>query len=114
MRRIVNLTEPKDDIIRLMISNDEFGVYLFGYKKLEDCGSAFDEWYESENDALESCESEYGINKSDWTDIQNPKPTCQHDWINPVRIKGRESGNPEFGKLEKLIGGKWIEFKPNE
>ena len=114
MRKTVNLTNPKDGIIRLMIFNDELGTFLFGYKKLADCGAEWDEWYETENDALESCESEYGINKSDWTDIQNPEPNCQHDWINPVRIKGRENGNPEFGKLEKKMNGKWIEFNPNE
>ena len=111
MRKIVNLNNPKNGIVRLMIFNDEYGSYLFGYKKLEDCGGEWNEWYESENDAMESCFIEYGIKKTDWTKIPNPKPYCQHDWINPVRVKGRENGNPEFGKLEKLINGKWVELK---
>ncbi|SNR54195.1 hypothetical protein SAMN04488009_2264 [Maribacter sedimenticola] len=111
MRKIVNLTKPKDGIVRLMIYNDEFGTYLFGYKNLEDCGAEWDEWYESENDAMESCETEYGTIKLNWTEIPNPEPNCQHDWKNPVRIKRNVNGNPEFGKLEKLINGKWTEFE---
>lgn len=110
MRKIVNLIEPKNGIVRLMIHNDESGTYLFGFKKFEDCSSEFDEWFESEIDALESCESEYGINIKKWNEIPNPEENCQQDWINPVRIKGRECGNPEFGKLEKKMNGKWIEF----
>ncbi|GGE02111.1 hypothetical protein [Planktosalinus lacus] len=114
MRKIVNLTKPKGEIVRLMIYNDDFGTYLFGYNKTVDCSSEFDELFESENDAMESCETEYGIKKEEWTEIPNPEPNCQHDWINPVRIKGRQNGNPEFGKLEKRINGNWIEFESIE
>lgn len=104
MRKIVNLTKPKDGIVRLMIYNDNYGTYLFGFKKLEDCSSEFDYWFESENNALESCKSDYGIKKTEWNKIPNPILNCQHDWINPVRIKGREKG----------INGKWIELNPTE
>lgn len=110
MRKIVNLTKPKDGIVRLMIFNDDYGTLLFGYKKNEDCSSEWDEWYETENDAMESALTEYGVKKSEWQEIPNPEPFCQHDWINPVRVKGREKGKPEFGKLEKLINDKWIEL----
>lgn len=71
-------------------------------------------WYESENDALESCKTEYGNKITDWKEIANPELNCQHDRINPVRVKGRENGNPEFGKFEKLVNGEWIEFNPTE
>lgn len=114
MRKIVNLTKSKDGIVRLMIFNDDYGTYLFGYKKNEDCGAEWDEWYESENDAMESVLTKYGVKKLEWNEIPNPEPHCQHDWINPVRIKGRENGQPEFGKLEKLVNGKWTKFEPNE
>lgn len=114
MRKIANLPEPKNGIVRLMIYNTENETYLFGYKKFEDCDAEFDEWYESENDALESCETEYGINITEWKEIANPEPYCQHDWIYPVRVKGRENGNPEFGKLEKLINGEWLDFNLTE
>jgi len=114
MRKIVNLSKPKDGIVRLMIYNDEFGTYLFGFKKEEDCGAEWDEWYETQNDAIESCQTEYGIKKADWTEIPNPEPNCQHDWINPVRLIKLDNSKPEFGRLEKLINGKWTEFDSTE
>lgn len=114
MRKVANLTKPKEGIVRLMIYNDELGTYLFGFKRTTDSSSDWDEWYETEKDALEACESEYDIKLTDWKEIPNPEPNCQHDWIEPVRIKGREIGNPEFGKLEKLINGKWVEFLSTE
>lgn len=110
MRRIGNLSRPKDGTIRLMIYSDTSGTYLFGYGNSEDSGASWDQWFESENDALEYSEAEYDMKANNWTEIPNPDPNCQHDWINPVRIKGRENGNPEFGKLEKKIDGKWIEI----
>lgn len=110
MRKIVNLIEPKNGIVRLTIHNIENGTYLFGYRKLEDCSSEFDEWYESEIEALESCENEYGIKISDWNEIPNPEENCQQDWINPVRVKSRQNGVPEFGIFEKKIDGNWIDF----
>ena len=87
MRKIVNLIKPKNGLVRLMIFNDDYGTYLFGYKKLEDHGADWDEWYQTENYAMESCEIEFGINKKDWTNIPNAEPNCKHDWINSVRIK---------------------------
>ncbi len=57
MRKIVNLSKPADGIKRLMIYNDKYGTCLLGFKKIKDCGSDWDEWYESEKDAMKSCES---------------------------------------------------------
>ncbi|WP_405252949.1 hypothetical protein [Dokdonia sp. Asnod3-C12] len=113
MRKIVNLTKPKGSIVRLMIFNDDYGTYLFGYKKNEDCAAEWDEWYETENDAMTSVSKNYGVKKLEWKEIPNPEPNCQHDRINPVRIKGREKEKPEHGKLERLVNGKWIKFEKN-
>jgi len=115
MRKIVNLNKVKNETVRLMIYNDiNVGTYLFGYSKIKDCPSKWDELYESEKEALENCESEYGIKSRDWVEIANPEPNCQDDWINPTRVKGINNGNPEFGKFEKLINGDWIELELNE
>src|SRR5690606_11972755 len=110
MRKIATLQNSKNEIKRLMIYNDEYGTYLFGFKKLTDCSAEWDIFYESESEAMEICEDEYGIAQSDWNEIPNPERFCQHDWISPVRIKGREKGNPEYGKFEKFVDGEWIEF----
>ena len=123
MRKTANLTEKKDGIIRVMIYNDEYGTYLFGFKKLEDCSAEWDEWYETEKDAIESCEEEYGIKKNDWTEIPNPEPNCQHDRIKPYSLpildyntlnitkqKLSELGETELlNKIERILKGKPIE-----
>ncbi len=94
-----------------MIYDSEDGVYLFGYDKEIDCSALWDYWFESLDAAIESGFEDYGVNKSDWKQIPDPQDNCQHDWIEPVRVKGRDTGKPEWGKLEKLIDGKWIEIK---
>lgn len=114
MRKIANLPKPVDGIVRVMIYDDGVGVYIFGYTKLEDCGSEWDYWYETESEVLALCESDFGIAPVDWTEIPDPQPNCQDDWINPVRVKGRDKGEPEFGTLEKLVNDKWVEFDPND
>lgn len=110
MRKIVNLVEPINGIVRLMIYNDQNGTYLFGFNKMEDCSSVFDEWYENEIDALESCEYNFRIKTRDWNEIPNPEENCQHDWINPVRVKRQQNSNLIFSKFEKKIDGNWIDF----
>lgn len=97
-----------------MIYNEENGTFLFGYTTIEDCGSQWDEWYETEEEALESSRTVYGVERSEWNEIPNPEPHCQHDWIQPIRVIGRERGQPEFGRLEMLINGEWIEIKVAE
>ncbi len=87
MRKIANLKEEKDGIVRVMIFTDNFGTYIFGYKKLEDCSAEWDEWYQTESEAIKSCEEEYGIKNSNWVEIENPKPNCYHDRINPIEIE---------------------------
>ena len=93
-----------------MIYESEDGVYLFGYDTESDSSSLWDEWYETVEDALESCKTEYNIENSDWQEIDDPLENCQHDWIEPVRIKGRDIGKPEWGKFEKLVDNEWIEM----
>jgi len=97
-----------------MIYNDTHGTYLFGFKKTTDCGAEWDQCYESEMDAMDAGLEGYGVESSEWTEIPNPEPNCQHDWINPVRLKGRSDGKPEYGKLEKYVDGVWVEFTPTE
>ncbi|EWH09924.1 hypothetical protein KLA_17057 [Cellulophaga geojensis KL-A] len=91
MRKIASISEPTNGIVRLMIHNDDNGTYLFGYAKIEDCGAEWDEWYESEMQAMEAGLQAYGVKSSEWTEIPNPEPNCQQDWINPVRLKGRSN-----------------------
>ncbi len=110
MRKIALVKNKEVDIKRVMLYQDEDGIYLFGYDKLEDCGGLWDQWYETIEEVYKVCEEEYGIQFQDWVLIDDPLKDCQHDWIEPVRIKGRDKGIPEWGKLEKLVNGVWVEI----
>lgn len=52
------------------------------------------------------------IDDRGWIDIDEPLPDCQHDAFIPIRVKGRADGMPEWGKLETLKDGKWVEYNP--
>lgn len=111
MRKIALVKNNHPEIKRVILYKDEHGIYLFGYDKIEDSSSLWDEWYKTIEDIYSVCEKEYGIQIQDWQDIEAPCEYCQHDWIAPVRIKGRNVGKPEWEKLEKLVNGTWIEIK---
>lgn len=110
MRLTANIKQSDSEIKRLMIYDSGDGVYLFGYDREIDCSALWDYWFENIDDAIESGFDDYGVEKSDWRQISDPWENCQHDWIAPVRVKGREFGKPEWGKLEKLVNDKWIDL----
>jgi len=111
MRLTANIKQPDSDVKRLMIYDSEDGVYLFGYDKEIDSSAIWDNWFEKVDYAIEASQ-EYGVDQNDWQEIPDPLENCQHDWIEPVRVKGRNIGKPEWGKFEKLVNGEWIEIKP--
>lgn len=110
MRKIVTIKNPNSEIKRLMLYTNKNETYLFWFKNIQDSPSDWDEWYESEYDAMERCKQDFNINISDWEIISDPYIHCQHDWINPVRLKSNKDGIKISWKFEKLIDGKWIEF----
>ena len=111
MRKIASVKIPNANAVRLMIckkgTND---IFVFGYNSAEDSSCSWDCHYNDLEDAYEMG-IDYGIQKEDWIDIPDPQDNCQDDWINPVRIVGKKDGKPQWGKLEKLKDGKWIELK---
>lgn len=111
MRWTATIHNPHDGFKRLMLYDSSEGVYLFGYNSTEDCSAAWDEWYEDSAQAKATATAEYDVADSDWKQIEDPLPHCQHDWIAPVRVKGRAEGNPQSGSLEILIDGIWQEKK---
>lgn len=52
------------------------------------------------------------IDDRGWIDIDDPLPFCQQDAFFPVRVKGRDTGKPEWGRFETLKDGEWVEFRP--
>jgi hypothetical protein len=112
MRKIADVKNNHPEVKRVVIYKNEDGVYLFPCASTKDGSGIGDEWYQSVEEADAVCLVEYGINSNDWEIIDDPPEYCQHDWIAPVRIKGRNLGKPEWGKFEKLENGVWIEFSP--
>jgi hypothetical protein len=106
MRLIVKLTE-ESEIKRLMIHDCKDGVYLFIFEMEEDGSCSADYFFETLDEAIASSEKDYGVTRSEWTEIEDPQEYCQQDWISPVRIQGRETGSPQWGKLEISDNGKW-------
>lgn len=110
MRKIAK-TKHQSEIKQVILYQCTEGVYLFPCTALDDGFANGDEWYDSLESAEEACHSEYGILSEDWQSIPDPLEYCQHDWIDPVRVVGRDRGKPQWGRLEKLLDGGWKEIE---
>ena len=54
------------------------------------------------------------MNEKGWIPIGDPLPYCHHDAFLPIRVKGRDIGEPQWGKLEIFENGKWKEYIPDQ
>jgi len=99
------------EVKRVMIFDSPDGVFFFEYITSDDSNSRSDTWFENIEDAESYADSEFGVKITNWIEIDDPLEHCQHDWITPVRIKGRNLGTPEWGKLEMLKDGQWVDIE---
>ncbi|MCR5887512.1 hypothetical protein LRS06_06890 [Hymenobacter sp. J193] len=103
------------EVVRLMIHDDaESGVYLFAYNTLKDASSVSDEWFETVAMAEEAAEEKYKVASNSWNPLPDLHEHCQSDWIEPVRVKGRVEGQPQWGHFEKLVNNKWVDLLPTK
>jgi biofilm protein TabA len=114
MRKVAEVQNDHPEIKQVMIYECPDGVYVFPFATLEDGSAVSDEYYQSVEEADAECTKRYGISDKDWKYIDDPLEHCQHDWIKPVRIKGRNVGKPEWGHFEILENGIWKDFIPNK
>jgi hypothetical protein len=110
MRKIAK-TKHQSEIKQVILYQCTEGVCLFPCTALDDGFANGDEWYDSLESAEETCHSEYGILSEDWLVIPDPLESCQHDWIDPVRVVGRDREKLQWGRLEKLVDGGWKEIE---
>ena len=115
MRKAAFLKEPLkrkdgDPVFKIMLYKTGEGCYLFEYCSPDAVLCSSDRWYDSLEDLQEEWDSL--IDERGWTELEDPLPDCQHDAWNPIRVKGRNIGKPEWGKYETLKDGEWIEFQP--
>ena len=85
------------------------GVMVYLYTSKDAISCSFDHYYPDIESALEEWQDE--IDEQGWIHIEDPLLDCQHDAFLPIRVKGRDSGNPQWGQLEILEDGVWTEYK---
>ncbi len=116
MRKYAYLKEPikvnETTIYKIMLYQTEEGVYLFQYCSKDAVQCLFDNCYETIEGVYEDWNT--FIDEQGWIDIDDPLPYCQHDAFLPIRVKGRNIGNPQWGKFEILENGKWKEYVVEE
>lgn len=115
MRKYAYLKEPiKYDkgnyTFKIMLYETTEGIYLFEYGSLDAVQCSHDRCYDSLEDLYEDWNDL--IDERGWIEIEDPLPDCQHDTFIPIRVKSRDMGKPEWGKLETLKDGKWVEYEP--
>ena len=113
MRKYAYLKEPLNcggdgPVFKIMLYEAEEGVYLFGYCSPDAEQCAFDRCYASLEELLDDWNDL--IDERGWIALEDPLPGCQHDAFVPIRVKGRDTGAPDWGKYEMLKDGKWIPY----
>ena len=107
MRKII-YPDPTGETKKLMIYEALDGIYLFGYDCLQDSSSIWDNWFLTLNEVHEYCSEIYNINNEDWVIISEPVENCQHDYILPTKVIGKETGKPKWGEFQTLIDDQWV------
>ncbi len=89
-------------------------VYTFLYTTEADWFSHHSERFDSVAEAELYCKN-LGMSALNWIPVDDCLDWCNLDWIAPVRLKGRNTGQPNLeGIYEKFDGLNWVEFKPFE
>ena len=114
MRRYAHLKSAADDsgkwIVKVMLFEAEDGVSLFEYDSPDANQCVLDRRYETLDEVYEEWNGL--LDGRGWIDLADPLPDCQHDAFLPIRIKGRNTGKPEWGKFEIFEDGEWKEYLP--
>ena len=111
MRQWAHLKPDSQSAYRkIMLYASQDGVYVFLYDAPEAVFCTEDEFYETMEDALSAWEDQVG--SEGWHVIEDPLPGCQQDSIEPIRVKGMDTGLPRWGQYEILVDGIWSEFRP--
>ncbi len=114
MRRYAVLKQPikannRDYIYKVMLYQDKHGVSLFKYCNIDAMSCSYDDWYTDVEEVYEDWDE--FIDENGWIDIEDPLPDCQDDSFLPIRIKGRDTGNHQWGSYEIFEDGEWKEYK---
>jgi hypothetical protein len=106
--RKVAFTSGQDGVRKVMLYECSDGVYVFGYDCLQDSSSISDYFQDTVEAAEDFCKNTYNIETYNWILIADPLDNCQHDFILPTKLKGKENGNPEWGHFQTLVDNSWL------
>ncbi|MCR5041769.1 MAG: hypothetical protein K6C36_06725 [Clostridia bacterium] len=115
MRKYARLKEPfvyddKNRVYKIMIFEADEGFCLFEYSSADAVMCSSDRFYGSLDDLYGDWNSL--IDENGWIEIEDPLPFCQHDAFIPIRVRGRDAGQPHWGEFETLRDGEWVEYRP--
>ena len=114
MRKYAYLKQPLERggeyICKIMLYKSDEGIYLFEYDRPDAEMCCADRCYDSLEELYEDWDGL--VDERGWTDIGDPLPFCQHDAFIPIRVRGRDTGRPEWGKYETLRDGIWVGYEP--
>ncbi|MEH2932734.1 hypothetical protein VSQ48_23145 [Candidatus Ventrimonas sp. KK005] len=91
---------------------DNLGVYIYYYTDRDAVFSSYDSFRENLETVLEEFDGK--LDDRGWIMIKDPLPYCQHDSVLPIRVKGRETGHPQWGSYEIFSEGQWVEYNPTQ
>ena len=114
MRKVAKVRASDTGTCWLILYETKDAVYVFPCATEFDGSSSSDHWFGCLADAEAACAEEFGVRSSDWLVIPDPVPGCQHDWISPVRARGRVLGGPEGAGLERLVAGDWTPVRAGD
>lgn len=97
-----------DYIYKVMIHEDKKDVFVYLYTSIDAISCSSDNYYKDVSDAIEDWDCE--IDEHGWIQMDDPLPYCQYDCFLPMRVKGRNSGDPQWGKFEILVENEWIDW----
>lgn len=74
------------------------GVYTYYYTDRNVVFSSYDSYSED----LETAVAEFNgeLDGRGWIEVDDPLPYCQHDCILPIRVKGHNLDQPQYGEMK--------------
>ena len=96
-------------IYRIMLYETDEGTYLFEYDSPDAPFCCADQLYDSPEEVFEEWNER--IDGRGWITLDDPLPDCQADAFLPIRVKGRNTGKPQWGTYEILADGEWKDWE---
>lgn len=111
--RKVTFVKSNNLIRKLMVYESRTCFHLFLYDSLDDRASIADFTFHNLESVDLYCLETYNVNDDDWIPISDPLRDAQVDFIKPTYIKGKDIGDPPWGKYQYLFG-KWVDISPSD